>query len=77
MKPVAAKVGIAAGMLAVPVLFFPLFNYFLGRCFFEGGCWPHGGLKFFSVFLGACAVGALIGWIVAKLVNQIVSRRDE
>jgi hypothetical protein len=57
-------VGIGTSILAVPLLF----EWLLSRCFFEGGCEPHEGLKILGILALAVLLGSLAGWASAKLM---------
>jgi hypothetical protein len=66
----AVKVGVALGMLAAVVSFFPIFILFMGDCFFEQGCGRHENAQVIGIALASGLVGLVAAWGVARLVGM-------
>jgi hypothetical protein len=51
MSTLPVKVGVALGMVATVVSFFPIFKLSMGECFFEQGCGRHENVQVIGVAL--------------------------
>jgi hypothetical protein len=76
MSTMAVKVGVALGIVAAVVSFFPLFKLIMGECFFEQGCGEHENAQVIGVALASCLVGVVAAWGVARLV-RMMGRREQ
>jgi len=76
MSTLAVKVGVALGMVATVVSFFPLFRLLMGECFFEQGCGEYENVQVIGVALASCLVGVVAAWGVARLV-RMMGRREQ
>ncbi len=75
MRALSPRIVVGVGMLVSACLFFPLFQLFLGDCFFEQGCAPHEGAKVLGVLLVAAVAGISVGGLAALLVSRIAKAR--
>ena len=76
MSTLAVKVGVALGIVAAAVSFFPILKLLMGECFFEQGCGKHENLQLIAVALASLSVGAIAAWGVARLVTTMSQREQ-
>lgn len=76
MASLEIKFGVLIGMVVSFVIFFPMFDWFLGACFYEQGC-EQENLKILGIFTLACLVGCLAGWITARVCAALLKRLQQ
>ena len=72
MDNLPIRVGVIIGMISLPFIFMQVFDFVLGKCFWETGCGSNEYLIVIGLFLASVAISFFVGWLTRLVVRRIV-----